>query len=423
MKIFINFNDYLGGGETLLLRLAQNKSQECIVVTSDNSYIKDQLKKDNEWLGILHTYPYDANFNYMASKDKIHFLNWLNEIIESVKGPIQVVTFCMRDLHLLASLIEERERCDVQLVHLLLHPLDHLYLGQTILDKFFLKFFKINKYNAKENLAINTEIIKRMKDASAIIPMNLNVVKRLKQDTGVDLSLESIVPLPFLNNDPIDNLAVEELNDKQPIKIVWLGRIVDFKLPAILAMIDFIQENEGYLFDIVGYGNEAAIKKYIEGKGIKNRVTIVGKIPHDQLQARLSTYHIGYGMGTSMAELTLCGLPVIVALASPNFIVFNRQVSAGLVYEQKSGNFGDDLYRTEISESDLPLISSSVELINKDRQACFEMSLKHIVNDFSLATNLERYDEILNEAAVVSFKGIKKIKVNFLRKFLLRIFG
>lgn len=424
MKVFINFNEYLGGGETLLLRLAKSMSNEPIkVVSSVDSYIHEQLNIEALENTELCMYSGNYNYNYLASVEKESFLNWLTNVLPELQEDIKVITFCLRDLHLIAAFVKKYDRTNIKVTHLLLHPLDHLYLGQTIIDKVLLKACKINNFNAKKNRVLNAFTLRLLADNGSLIPMNYNVLQKLKNDTGIDIGTENIIPLPFSKLNNSLSLTVTKIDNSKTTQIVWLGRIVDFKLSAIKSMIDFIATNEGYSFDIIGYGNETLINKYINLKSVSDKVNIIGKIPPNKLKTVLSHYHIGYGMGTSMAELTLCGLPTIVALASPKFQPFDEVVSAGLVYEQQLGNVGDDLYCTSFQEKKFPPIYTSIKVIEADRQECLNKSLAYIVANFSLEKNIEQYNNVIESAQPVLFNGYKEPRVNIIRKLLFKVFS
>ena len=418
--VFVNFNEYLGGGETLLLRMVGSFSHKKIkVISSKSSYIHDKLKNNDHLSSALLLYSNNYNFNYLSKKNKAEFLRWLDTVLPE-NELFKIVTFCMRDLHLLVSFMGKYKRKNINIIHLLLHPLDHLYLGQTITDKLILKAFGKNQFKERKNLIVNSAVLDRLEMSGALIPMNFNVLKRLEIDTKISIKPDKIIPLPFFREGDCMHQKVVGNNSDKQTKIVWLGRIVDFKIAAIKCMIDFVSTNENYSFDIIGYGSESLINDYISYKSVNDRVAIIGRVPHDELKKALANYDIGYGMGTSMAELTLCDLPSIVALASPDFKAFEQAISAGLVYEQKPGNVGDDLYRTNIIESTFPLIIDTIRKIEEDPQDCLNKSLDYLSNNFSLEKNISRYADVIESAPHTSFSGIKPLRVSLLRKVLFK---
>ena len=214
-------------------------------------------------------------------------------------------------LHTLKNLPKEST-----ITHLLLHPLDHLYMCQSIFDKFLYKLKYNSSYSNTKNIECNKALLSALNKSNSLIPMNENVVDRIKDDFQINISKDNIVPLPYENFkiEDVRNNFDHNIRHQAKTRIVWVGRIVDFKIPAIKTMIDFISENEGYEFDIIGYGSENNIQKYIAEKKLIDKVKIIGKIENKHLKNFLKHYNIGYGMGTSIIELTNAGLPTIIAL-------------------------------------------------------------------------------------------------------------
>lgn len=419
MKVLVNFNEYLGGGETLLLRLVEGMSSEPKkIISSYNSYIHIQAKKFINDKTELCIFDGDYNFNYLGDNRQREFLIWLDNCLPISEEVIEIITFCLRDLHTIIAFINAHDRKDITVVHLLLHPLDHLYLGQTIIDKLLLRTLGVEKFSLSKNLKINSEILNRLAKSGSLIPMNDNVLRRLKIDTGISIDSENIIPLPFSNMNETPEISAMENMVDGITKIVWLGRIVDFKISAIKAMIDFISVTDDYTFDIIGYGNESLVNNYISKKSVGSKVKIIGRIPHDQLSSILSSYHIGYGMGTSMAELSMCGLPTIVALASPDFKSFKTPICAGLVFEQKFGNVGDDLYCTSETEYEFPRLIDAISQIQRNPQTCLDKSLIYIADNFSLGKNIKMYEKVIDDSSPTSFVGIERLSVNRIRKIL-----
>ena len=255
-------------------------------------------------------------------------------------------------------------------------------------------------------------MLKRLTKVNSLIPMNLNVLQRLNRDTGANLDSSMIIPLPVIESD----LNYRPIHESTKLfRIVWLGRIVDFKIPAILSMIDFVSNNAGYQYDIIGYGYEDVVNDYISFKNIPaGRVNLIGKVPHDQLDSQLSSYHVGYGMGTSVIEMVGRGLPTIVALAKPNFKQFKQPICAGFVHEQKYGNVGDDLYVN--SENDCPLIADTLTRAQKTPKEIYDLDFLSINKVFNLEDNISKYFEVMNSCDAVNVLDLKLPEVGFMKR-------
>ncbi len=394
MRVLVNFNEYLGGGETLLIRYADflnKRNSKYLVLTSDDSYISQFV--DVEFLEI---YNKAIDFQYMRKFERDSFVSWLITVLESNDEPLDIVTFCLRDLHIINNVLYQFScQYKVTVTHLLLHPLDHLYMCQSIGDKVISKLFGYSRYSLNQNIEGNKELLRNVYKNKNLISMNFNVTNRLFQDTSISTD-KQIIPLPFIeSNFNTDSCAPDF--DSDFIKIVWVGRIVDFKIPAILAMINYVAENKKVKFDIVGYGNEKIIRREIKKFDVADRVNILGKVAHSNLKGLLSKYHIGYGMGTSVIELTSIGLPTVVALAQPSFRPFANPICAGVLYEQPLGNVGDDLY-SDSKLDNYSSIGSAIDQILMDPADYLRKLLDYVSINFDNNVNFSRYEKHIDNA-------------------------
>ena len=80
----------------------------------------------------------------------------------------------MRDLHIVINYLVLHGNENVKITHLLLHPLDHLYLGQTLFNKMISKIFNVSYFSQKKNIRLNAEILNRLAEVGSLIPMNVN---------------------------------------------------------------------------------------------------------------------------------------------------------------------------------------------------------------------------------------------------------
>jgi hypothetical protein len=411
-KILINFNEYLGGGETLLVRVYEKlHSEEAVVICSKDSYISKNIPEVNK-----HEFESDYSFHYLSEKEKSNMFNWLYSIVGDSEASF--LTFCLRDLYFVTEYLRFFDIANCRVVHLLLHPLDHLYLSQTIFDKMLKKYFSIGRYSLIYNQKVNESLLYTLNKANSLISMNVNVSKRLELDTGLQIGDRFVIPLPVIEDGaPIrcrENICADRVK-----KIVWLGRIVDFKIPALLSMIDFVNSREGFVFDIIGYGNESVIQNYIyKNKYDDSKVRLIGKVELNSLSNLLSRYDVGYGMGTSIIELTRLGLPTIVALASPDGNNFESPICAGLVHEQLLGNVGDDFYVK--SDASHKRINDVIDQIVLSPSEIHRLSVEYVERVFNLSENISRYVEVLNSADFYSASKVHQPKIGFIRKALVR---
>jgi len=98
------------------------------------------------------------------------------------------------------------------------------------------------------------------------------------------------------------------------LRLLFVGRIVDFKFPAILALVDLAARNDWVDVVIVGDGPLAPrLREYIAVHRV-TRVTLVGAIPYSELRQMYIKSDLYFGMGTTLIESSVCGTPALVAI-------------------------------------------------------------------------------------------------------------
>jgi glycosyltransferase involved in cell wall biosynthesis len=400
--VLINFNDYLGGGETLLVRFAQylcKKGKSFIVLCSAESYIKKDLNNSGIGESYVKAIFNNTNYYYLTPQER----NSLDKILLREIGNkpnVCLVTFCMRDLYISYSLSGQLENCTLS--HLVLHVQDDLFLGQTILDKLLYKSLRIRRFGKDRNMNFNRALLGVVNRSKGLISMAEIINVLWERNFGISIPYNNIVPLPSFSEEN-ESLSYK-VNTK---RIIWIGRIVDFKIPAIIAMITFVSHHGEYSLTIVGDGDKRRIQRYMNKNSLDScRVRFVGEIPYDQLDEVINRHSIGYAMGTSLIELAKCKIPVIVALASYDHKLFERQICGGIFYNKSKGCDGSDLVL--VSPDDInTLISDSINKIELDyrsiSQACYEFAK----DGYSLDRNFEQYVEIMNRAQLLSSDEVK----------------
>ena len=139
----------------------------------------------------------------------------------------------------------------------------------------------------------------------------------------------------------------EILNKKDPAKIFWCGRFVDFKHPSLAVKAAERLRDEGYSFKLylVGAGpKEKEIKEEIQAKNIENRVFLTGamsaeKVRHEMESSGifLFTSDFGEGWGAVLNEAMNSGCAVIASHAAGATPYLVKNGENGLIYE-----FGND---------------------------------------------------------------------------------
>ena len=105
MLVLVNFNSYLGGGETLMVRMAsyvKNSNRSYCMLCTEQSYIYDDLRKNN--VGNIITVQNDkADFYYKNAEERKVILSEIKDKLPQ-SSEYSFVTFCMRDLYMIIQL-------------------------------------------------------------------------------------------------------------------------------------------------------------------------------------------------------------------------------------------------------------------------------------------------------------------------------
>lgn len=416
MFVLINFNDYLGGGETLLLRMAvflQKQSKPFVVLCSEGGYIHDDLKKN----GIVSYFTLDKKaINYFYNRGKQR-----KAVVEGIANHLpnaeeySFVTFCMRDLYMVTKLSEQKQNSKV--VHLVLHYQDNLYICQSILDKLIKKFTGKEHYSRKQQIQFNNNLFNRLCASDAIIPMSDLMVNFWNKEFNINLSSDNVVALPVYD--------FPDEKPKSPIynhRVIFIGRIVDFKIPGLIVMLNFINKHKEYSLTVVGNGDKAAIDAYIHNNSIDtDRINFIGQVDYSHLGEIIRDHSIGYAMGTSLVEICKQGLPAIMALSTPHHQLFKRDICGGIYSDCVRGNVGDNLFAGESEDNQPLLVDTMAELetrYEESASACYE----YIKSDYDLTTNINKYFSIIEKAKKTDFSDIKIPKASILRKLALKLF-
>ena len=155
MIVLFNINEYLGGGETLLLRLGSylSKHTKVTIITSKNSYISNNINFECNILEVA-----SCNYYYMNNREKSKYLEYLDDFLKNFSN-LKIVSFCFRELYTLVDLSKSLKFAPF---HLLLHPLDHLYVGQSLFDKVVLKITAKQRFSQRQILEVNKSILNNL---------------------------------------------------------------------------------------------------------------------------------------------------------------------------------------------------------------------------------------------------------------------
>lgn len=416
MLVLVNFNSYLGGGETLMVRMASYikrcKRSYCMFCT-ENSYIYDDLCKNN--ISNIITIENDkVDFYYKKKEERTSILT---EIIEKLPqtNEYSFVTFCMRDLYMVSQLAKKINNAKV--CHLVLHYQDNLYVCQSLFDKIYKKLFHKERYSRVNQIKFNKSLFNMLCKSNAIIPMSDLMVSFWNKQFGINLKTENVVALPTYDF-PEEKPAIPDNNHK----ILFIGRIVDFKIPGLCVMLNFINRHKEYSLTVVGNGDKHLIDDYIVKNQIDtSRIEFIGQVDYSQLGEIITKHSIGYAMGTSLIEICRYGLPSVMALSAPDHQLFKRDICGGLYANCVRGNVGDNLFAGE-SQEDQPLLENVMQELEKNYVGSAEACYNYIKRDYDFTSNIKKYLDIIDNAQITDFSRVEVPLSGKLRAYLRKIY-
>lgn len=399
MIALFNFNNYLGGGETIFTRWAEyhyKQGIECRLFYPEKSFIADELLR----LGIPKKYlcPFSGNPNYyyLTDKERDSFVNWICGKLKGLND-VKLVSFCSRELYTLIDVAKKDSSYTI--THLILHDEDNLYVCQSLLDKLYQKITGKRRFSNKKQLEFNNQLFRDLVNAGGFIAEKMTT-KIVMAKYGIDFDDDIIVPPPMC--DFLEKMPIVKNNKK----IIWLGRVVDFKLPAICSMLDFVCRHKDYNLTIIGDGEIEFLKNYMKDHELDaSNVIFKGVVPYNEIGDVIKEHSIGYACGTSIVEIGQYGLPVITALASSSHQLFKRSICGGIYNNKYKGNEGNNLFIGE-TEEEQPTIEETIALIEGDFEKAAFQSYMAMKADFDMTTNFIKYHAIIEGAKRIDVSSI-----------------
>jgi glycosyltransferase involved in cell wall biosynthesis len=204
---------------------------------------------------------------------------------------------------------------------------------------------------------------------------------------------------------PVNIRPISKSIERRPckFKIISIGRIVDFKTYNY-HIIDVVRKLKNdrieVLYEIYGEGpqKEQLIEKIAEYK-LESNVFVKGKLKYEEMPMVLEDAYLFVGMGTTVIEASMCGVPSIVA------IVLNPKPTCyGFLYNQKNDNLGEiDDGMLEVSFENI--IKESIAWTNDQYKEASEKSIEYSKKYF--------IDDVMNEFILCLNDG-EKDKLNYL---------
>lgn len=413
---FFNFNTYLGGGETLIVRLAEYLKKTNYgfkVFYKTGSYIEKDLARIKIEKDYSCPIGAETDYYYLNNKDREklreEICSYLND-----KEDICLVSLCARDLYTLTDIAKNNPR--YKLAHLVLHNQDNLYVCQSLVDKLTMKLRGERRFSRKNQIAFNRALFNTLCNQSIVIPQSELQAELLKDEFDIATEKEKAVPLPVCDFSEFEYVQPE--NNK---KIIWIGRIVDFKLPALIVMLNFVSRHNDYSLTVVGDGDLDYVKNYMRNNSISDdNITFVGKINYGDLETIIKQHSVGYAMGTSIIEIGKYGLPVIMALGSPDFKLYDKDICGGLYCHQSRGNVGDTMFYKK-SKDPVLLIDVAFAELESDYEKASRECYDELKSNFDEETDFQLYMKLLSQANSIT-TDLTIPKASWIRRVMFHLF-
>lgn len=417
MIALFNFNSYLGGGETLLVRWAsymENNGIDYRLFFRKDSFIEKELKNrmiPNEKLCPIKNNP---DYYYIDDNDRSHLLSEINAYLNNMHS-VNLVSFCTRELYTLVDYCKQNKKATLS--HMILHNQDNLYLCQSLFDKFKMRLGFSRGFSRKAMISFNTNLYNYISDNSVVISQSELQAALLRDRFGINIKKERIVALPVCDFSKIKRF--KPINNH---KVIWIGRICDTKIPSLCAMIKVINRLTDYSLTIVGDGDMDIIYKYIDDNCIdKSKITFVGEVQYERLGDIIKGHSIGYAIGTSIMEIGKYGIPTIMALYSPSCSFFEKEICGGLYSNVSLGNIGDNLFFPEFGEQEFD-IETVLHNIDNNYEKASNDCYNYIKDSCDLNTNLSKYIDLIEKSNIINTSHIKIPKASIIRKFIYKYF-
>ena len=303
--ILFNLNEYVGGGETLLVRyahfLSASAADYSILCAFEGSWIENEaIKAGLEYCN----WPIKDN-SLIYNHAKIDEVRNHLKVNLDVSNGVTLFTFCMRD-YVNAVLLFREAALDVKLFHGVYHPQDYEYLSSlSINKKQYQEYFK----SAMRHLYRRNSVLFATKNAADEV--DAKETKDLK---------------PIIRTLPIE-LGAELVNvAKHPtnIRVICISRFVSFKIGAVVAFLRFAKNSRQVECTLVGHGSYEWLVKFLIWFWRISNMELHTKVSSDSLSSLVKAHNLGFAQGTSILEIARYGIPVIIAPYSRLVDVFNK---------------------------------------------------------------------------------------------------
>lgn len=246
-------------------------------------------------------------------------------------NPVDVIYCLTNEAVITAFILKRKYYPDAKIIIGVYHP--NQFMEET---KYFDNYINI----------LNKKIAKNIPGENLVF-MDSICLKTTEDYYKVKYPKASLISLP------IDTPAYNMERKVEFGKIVSIGRIVDFKrynFFVLDSLFKLKKENYSFKYHVVGDGDELPVlKKKVSDLNLEEDVVFHGKVEYEELISILENAYLFIGMGTSVIESAILGIPSLVAIAYNNSDTtygFINNVPYGIV-----GEFGEKLPSYHMEDS------------------------------------------------------------------------
>jgi len=247
------------------------------------------------------------------------------------------------------------------------HPQAYCFYEGNNKPLFLTKYFELFNRIPEENILFMNVATK-------------NTHKKKKKKKFVN---SKVLPLPIEDNSAY--IKHPRKICKKPYKIISVGRLVEFKnyhFGIIDSILEFEKQNINVEYYIYGTGRlQDEIHQYILKKGLNNRIFLMGTVPYHLLPKILESAFAFVGMGTSLVEAAMVGIP---AFAMPPWD--RSGITFGLLHQLPEYTLGEDGAPKIWANEFLKLVDLSVQeyqnVAKRERRSAEVFSIEVVMNNY-----------------------------------------
>lgn len=143
----------------------------------------------------------------------------------------------------------------------------------------------------------------------------------------------------------------ELLSRKDKTKILWCGRLIDWKHPdAVIRLAERLRDRgQGFSIDMIGFGEmEVQLRQMIQEKGLENYVHLLGAMSPETVRAHMeqagifaftSDYQEGWGAVLNEAMNSACAVVASDATGSAPYLISDRNDGMLYHFDDEEGLF------------------------------------------------------------------------------------